>query len=80
MSKPKTPKLTGDAPVRVQPVVSREPACITEYLDRIQRDNDAVIKRLMDAPLSLTGEEEPKLYEIMQKIRTLIADAKTVWR
>jgi hypothetical protein len=63
-----------------QQVVSREPACITEYLDRIQRDNDAVIKRLMDAPLSLTGDCEPKLYDITHKIRTLIADAKTVWR
>jgi hypothetical protein len=70
----------SDSPVRVQPVVIREPACITEYLDRIQRDNDAVIKRLMDTPLSMTGDSEPKLYDIAHKIRTLIADAKTVWR
>jgi len=63
-----------------QQEVSREPACITEYLDRIQRDTDAVIKRLMAAPLSLTGYCEPKLYAIAHKIQTLIADAKTVWR
>jgi hypothetical protein len=63
-----------------QQVVSREPACITEYLNRIQRDNDAVLKRLMESPLSMTGDSEPKLYDIANKIRTLIADAKTVWR
>lgn len=61
-------------------VVGRHPVTITDYLNRMTSDADAVRQRLLDAPIGLTGREEPDLWKIICDIRNQLAAARTLWK
>jgi hypothetical protein len=61
-----------------EPVTS-QPSSISEYLKRMTSDVEAIHASLMKAPLSLTGESEPKLHGLIVEIQTKLADATKVW-
>jgi len=52
---------------------------IAELLGRIEAVNHAILKKLLDAPVSLTGDKEPELYGLMLKVQRETKQAKTVW-
>jgi hypothetical protein len=56
-----------------------ETMTITELLDRIEVANHAILKKLLDAPISLTGDKEPELYGLMLQVQRETKQAKTVW-
>ena len=59
--------------------MSNKPQNISEYLERMNSDAEEIHSQLMDSPLSLTATEEPRLYGILIKIKSLLAEAKEVW-
>lgn len=59
--------------------IPKEPTSISEYLSRMLADAESIDKRLMEAPVDLTGSNEPKLYELLVEIKTLLNSAQALW-
>lgn len=61
------------------PSASDQPHSISDYLERIRSDVAKIDERLMSAPADLTGNSEQSLYEILNKMKALLDDAKKAW-
>lgn len=53
---------------------------IQEHLQCLHFHNHAIIQKLMDAPLGMTGPREPQLYAKMVNLKALLDAASDLWQ